>query len=119
MIRGCFVQQDFLLDILRFRNIFAVDAQEFLFQGEDPFTQVARFKIDQPLRVESVSLVPRFEMQMRTGRAAGGAAQANDLSGPYPVSRLYVPAGKMAVEGLQAVFVPDNNQVAIAPMVLG
>ena len=53
-------------------------------------------------------------MEVRAGGPAGGSAQADDVSGAHPVSGLYIPAGEMGVEGLQAVGMADDHQVAIA-----
>ena len=81
--------------------------------------QGAGLEVDEPGGVEGVALVAGLEVQVRTAGAAGGAAQADDIARVHPVARLLVAAGQMAVEGLQAVRVPDDDQVAVAAHVVG
>ena len=53
-------------------------------------------------------------MQVRAGGTAGGAAQADDVSGAHPVPCFHVPAGQMAVKSLQAVGMANHHQVAVS-----
>ena len=76
-------------------------------------------EVDEPGGVEGVALVAGLEVQVRTAGTAGGAAQADDVAGVHPVAGFLVAAGQVAVEGLQAVRVPDDDEVAVAAHIVG
>ena len=85
---------------------------------QEPVTQSAGFKVNEPGGIKGGTAVARLEMQVRTGGTAGGAAQADDVSGVHPVPGLHISLGKVTVEGLQAVGVADDHQVAVSAHVI-
>src|SRR4051794_8749657 len=66
------------------------------------------------LRIHRVAVDPRFVVQMRTGRAAGGADRADHLSDPDKIADPDVDLRQMTVAGRQAVAVVDLHHAAIA-----
>ena len=81
--------------------------------------QGAGLEVDEPGGIEGRPPVTGLEMQVRSGGSAGRAAQADDVTGAYPVAGLDIPAGQVAVEGLQPIGMADDHQVAVAAHIIG
>ena len=81
-------------------------------------SQLPGLEINEPLRVKCIAKIPDLEMEMCPGGAAGGAAKSDYISRAHPVTWLDIALGKMAIECLKPVIVPDNHQIAIASEIL-
>src|SRR5262249_41862701 len=66
------------------------------------------------LRIDGVAADARLVVDVRTGRAAGGAEPADDLSDPDVLSNGDVDFRQMSVAGRQPVAMIDLDQLAIA-----
>ena len=77
------------------------DVEERFLEQECLTSQNARFEVDQLLRVESLSVITGFEMQVRAGVAARRTAQTDDLSCLDPFAALHEPFGEVSVVGFR------------------
>ena len=81
--------------------------------SQQAVTERTGLKINEPGRIEGGASVAGLKVQVRAGRTAGGAAQADDIAGTHPVSRFHIALGQMAVEGLQSIGMTDHHQIAV------
>lgn len=109
-----FGKKDFLLLVLGLGNIFAGCAQIPLLEHKYTASEGAGLKVAEPLRVKGVALVSGLEVEMWASGVPGGAAESDDIPGADPVIDLDIPSGEVSVCGLQAVVMPDDDDIAIA-----
>ena len=111
-------EEDVLLFLLGLGEIVAVLVEVSLVEGEHSAAKRAGLEVDEPLGIEGVALVPGLEMQVRAGGPAGRAAEADDVAGADPGAHLDLSLGQVAVGGLKAVLVADDDEVAVAAGIL-
>lgn len=95
-----------------------VDAEERFFQQEGLAAQQSVLEVDEPLGVERLPVIAGLEMQVRPRAAPRRAAQTDDLPGLDPLVGLDHALRKVPVVGFQPVVVADDDQVAVAALVI-
>ena len=104
--------------IIKILLIIAVQAEVLLLEDKKAVTEISGLEIDEPLRIESESLISCLEMKMWSCRTSGRAAKTDNITSIHPVSFLNHSLGKMTMESLDSVLVSDNHHITVSAKIL-